>query len=82
MVVRIDNFALNGEPREIVIRRPPERVVAIWQNSIETLFIQFSIDIYCAWGGKIGSVLSMELVAPRFTSKYINSGESRLKSNF
>lgn len=37
MVVRIDNFALNGEPREIVIRRPPERVVAIWQNSIETL---------------------------------------------
>lgn len=35
--VTIENFNTQGEPEKQVFTKPPERVVAVWQNSIETL---------------------------------------------
>ena len=35
--VTIENFNTQGEPEQQTFTKPPERVVAVWQNSIETL---------------------------------------------
>ena len=35
--VTIENFNTQGEPEQQNFTKPPERVVAVWQNSIETL---------------------------------------------
>ena len=35
--VTIENFNTQGEPVKETFTKPPERVVAVWQNSIETL---------------------------------------------
>lgn len=35
--VTIENYNTQGEPEKITYTKPPERVVAVWQNSIETL---------------------------------------------
>ena len=35
--VTIENFNTQGEPEKETFTKPPERVVAVWQNSIETL---------------------------------------------
>lgn len=35
--VTIENFNTQGEPEQLTYTKPPERVVAVWQNSIETL---------------------------------------------
>ncbi|WP_418843367.1 ABC transporter substrate-binding protein, partial [Phascolarctobacterium succinatutens] len=35
--VTIENYNTQGEPEKMTYTKPPERVVAVWQNSIETL---------------------------------------------
>ena len=35
--VTIENYNTQGEPEQMTYTKPPERVVAVWQNSIETL---------------------------------------------
>ena len=35
--VTIENFNTQGEPEQQTFTKPPQRVVAVWQNSIETL---------------------------------------------
>ena len=34
--VTIENYNTQGEPEKMTYTKPPERVVAVWQNSIET----------------------------------------------
>lgn len=35
--VTIENYNTQGEPEQMTYTKPPERVVAVWQNSLETL---------------------------------------------
>lgn len=35
--VTIENYNTQGEPEQMTYTKPPKRVVAVWQNSIETL---------------------------------------------
>lgn len=35
--VTIENYNTQGEPEKMTYTKPPQRVVAVWQNSIETL---------------------------------------------
>lgn len=35
--VTIENYNTQGEPEQMTYTKPPQRVVAVWQNSIETL---------------------------------------------
>lgn len=37
--VTIENYNTQGEPEQMTYTKPPERVVAVWQNSLETLLV-------------------------------------------
>ena len=61
--VTIENINEKGEPVSQVYEQPPQRVVAVWQNSIETLLALGGGDRIIAAGGLFStSFLHPEIV--------------------